>query len=262
LIIIPLFGFQESHLHYSSSNNALTSMAQLDDNTGFILEKKIEIWIRMLKSEPSVTEKDTEELKTHLLDLIDQLKEKGLDDEEAFLVASKRMGTLSELGNDFLEANNPILQIRRSVLILGGVLVYFLLFHFIESSSKLMLIVSIYGGLDAFTGSQWVYRYMIGWHLIVILFVVSIYFFENKVINFIENVRLKPKHTIFLLLTTFFLAILNISGTPIIRNMVNKDRFIISYLITHYRDFGYTFPLIVCIGFIIIYFKYYKIAKF
>jgi len=237
-------------------------MPQTEESFEFELQKQIENWVRRLKSEPSFTESDIEELKSHLLDLIDQLREKGLDDEEAFLVASKRMGTIPDLESDFREANNPILQIRRSALILAGVLVYFLLYHFIESSSKLMLMVSIYGGLDAYTGSQWVYKYLISWHLIVIFFITSIYFLENKVINFIENVRLKPKHTIFLLLTTFFLAIINISGTPIIKNMVNKERYIISYLFIHYRDFGYTFPLIVCVGFIIIYFKYYKIAKF
>ena len=49
----------------------------------FDIQKQIKSWESKIKTEPSITESDAEELKSHLLDLIDTLKDAGLDDQEA-----------------------------------------------------------------------------------------------------------------------------------------------------------------------------------
>ncbi len=64
----------------------------MDSDKDFNIQKQIDSWESKIKTDPSITESDAEELKIHLLDLIETLKDTGLDDQEAFLVASKRMG--------------------------------------------------------------------------------------------------------------------------------------------------------------------------
>jgi hypothetical protein len=237
-------------------------MPQVEKNMEFDLQQQIDIWTRKIKSEPSITESDSEELRSHLLDMIDQLKETGLDDEEAFWVASRRMGTSTDWGGAYKEANNPIIQIRRSALILAGVLVYFLFYHFIEFSSRLLLAIFLHEGVDGNLSVYWVSRYLLGSHFVIVLLLTSIYFLENRVISFIENIKLKPKHTILLLITTFILAIMNTRLSAIVKNLMNKDPFLIDYFIHIYRNFDYSFPLTVCLSFILIYSKYYKTAKY
>ena len=63
----------------------------MDKADQFNLQKNIEQWKNHVKTEPSVTESDLEELHSHLTDTIDDLRNCGLDDEEAFMVAVKRM---------------------------------------------------------------------------------------------------------------------------------------------------------------------------
>jgi len=228
----------------------------------FNLKEQVDIWIKKLKSDPSITEADAEELQGHLMDLIDQLKEKGLDDDEAFLIASRRLGTTADWGDDFRIVNNPILQMRRSVIIMGGVLLYFLIYFFILSSSKLLFVFLLNKEVTGYIAVQWISRYLITMHFIFILLFTSIMILEKKVVTFIEEIKLKPKHTIVLLLATFVFAIVNSCFSPVIRNMLNNDRLFIDRFYHIYKYFDFSFPLIICLGFIVIYFKYYKIAKF
>ena len=73
----------------------------MESNNEFNLQEQIDHWLSKIKSEPSITESDSEELKSHLLDSIDKLKYSGLNDEEAFWVASRRIGTTVDWEEDY-----------------------------------------------------------------------------------------------------------------------------------------------------------------
>ncbi len=227
----------------------------------FNLEKQVTVWYQHVNSQTGITQADAEELKTHLLDLTDDLKATGLDDEEAFWVASKRMGSIYDWRSDYLEANKPVMQLRKSLIILAGVLAYFLLYHFINCSSKLAFIILLHYQVDGYIGINWISKYLIAIHLMVIVFVSSIYLFEQKTVSFIENIRLKPKYALYLLLTSIFLSLLNTCLYPIIKNMTLSDRMIFSHLHHLFIYLDYTFPLLICASFTILYAKYYKKAK-
>ncbi len=233
----------------------------MEKDGDFDLDTQVTVWYKHLNSQTEVTEADAEELKTHLLDLIDELKAAGLDNEEAFWVASKRMGKTSDLGSIYTDINKPIVQIRRSLVILAGVLAYFLLYHFINCSSKLLYIVLLYSKINGYVAVSWISKYLIAIHLMVIIFVASIYYFEQKTISFVENIKLKPKHTFYLLLTAVVLSILNTCLYPIIKNMTLSDRTIFGHLHHIYIYFDFIFPLIICACFTILYTKYYRKAK-
>lgn len=65
------------------------------------LEKRIDEWRTSLQKQPAIESVDVEELEDHLRNQIDILVKAGLDDDEAFFVAVKRMGDLNTISREF-----------------------------------------------------------------------------------------------------------------------------------------------------------------
>ena len=65
------------------------------------LEKQIEAWRAHLRRSRAITGSDAEELEDHLRERIASLGAVGLSDDEAFLVAVKRMGAIDALTREF-----------------------------------------------------------------------------------------------------------------------------------------------------------------
>lgn len=65
------------------------------------LEKQIAQWRAYLLRRRTMNAPDVDELESHLRDQVAALTETGLSDEEAFLVAVKRMGSIDELSREF-----------------------------------------------------------------------------------------------------------------------------------------------------------------
>jgi hypothetical protein len=64
-------------------------------------ERQIEAWRTHLRRSRAVTAADAEELEDHLREQIASLRAQGLSDEEAFLVAVRRMGAVDDLTREF-----------------------------------------------------------------------------------------------------------------------------------------------------------------
>jgi hypothetical protein len=65
------------------------------------LEQKIGEWRAWVQRREAIHTTDVDELEDHLREQIETLSEAGLDDDEAFLVAVKRMGDLDSLSREF-----------------------------------------------------------------------------------------------------------------------------------------------------------------
>lgn len=65
------------------------------------LEADIARWRSHLSSAPALVDRDLDELEGHLRDQIADLMEKGLDREEAFFVAVRRIGRFDELSREY-----------------------------------------------------------------------------------------------------------------------------------------------------------------
>jgi hypothetical protein len=65
------------------------------------LESQISEWRAYMLRRRELHRTDTEELEDHLRDRITELHDAGLTDDEAFLIAVKRMGSLDELSREF-----------------------------------------------------------------------------------------------------------------------------------------------------------------
>src|SRR5512137_1664811 len=65
------------------------------------LEKQIEAWRAHLRNSPTITSQDAAELEDHLREQVASLGADGLSDDEAFLVAVKRMGAIDALTREY-----------------------------------------------------------------------------------------------------------------------------------------------------------------
>ena len=65
------------------------------------VERQIEAWRNHLRKSRTITSQDRAELEDHLREQITSLRADGLSDDEAFLVAVKRMGAINALTREF-----------------------------------------------------------------------------------------------------------------------------------------------------------------
>jgi hypothetical protein len=233
----------------------------MEVNNSYNLTEKVNDWAESLRTRPTLTESDVEEMKSHLYDSFEALMEKGLSEEEAFILAKMRMGDSPGLDEAFREANQPVIQMRRSLSILAGVLVYFAAYFFILSTSKLLLILLLQMETGANEAVLWVSRYLVTWHFIFLLALLSIYFLENKTVVFLERVNFSPKNTVIFLAGVIVIALVEQSLLPVVKNMMDDVPVSRSNLLHYYNYFQLTFPFLMCMGFIFIYSKYYKKTK-
>jgi len=82
---------------------------------GFELEAEVRKWRDYLRGTGSVGSADLEELETHLRDGLDELSGCGLDGEEAFLIAVRRLGSVTAVGEEFAKVTSENLW-RQMVL--------------------------------------------------------------------------------------------------------------------------------------------------
>ncbi len=70
------------------------------------IERRIDEWRGRLSLAGHLSAERLAELETHLRDSMDELKNRGLDEEEAFIVAIRRVGNLDELAGEFARAGS------------------------------------------------------------------------------------------------------------------------------------------------------------
>jgi hypothetical protein len=94
----------------------------MGDYTMFNVDENIRQWRRELNNAEVCHSSDLEELELHLRDEMSHLGDKGLSDEEAFMVASRRLGNKEHLTSEFAKVNTHTLFARRLLWVCVGVL--------------------------------------------------------------------------------------------------------------------------------------------
>jgi hypothetical protein len=77
----------------------------MENQTRYDLNAAIENWRNELAAQPNLASDDRRELETHLRDTIAGFQQRGLNDEESFWLARKRVGQPQQLGEEFVKAN-------------------------------------------------------------------------------------------------------------------------------------------------------------
>jgi len=111
----------------------------METQTRFDLNAAIENWRAELAAQSDLTTDMRRELETHLQDSIVGLRQHGLNEEEAFLVARKRVGKPGQLGEECLKADPAAVWRERVFWMTLAVLLIWL---WSSSSAYIAVIVS------------------------------------------------------------------------------------------------------------------------
>lgn len=93
----------------------------MEHTTPYSLETAIQRWRAELAQSPAFSEENLNELESHLRDLMARLQGNGLSEEEAFWVATKRVGTRPVLEKEFGKINASAVWWRRLLWMLVGI---------------------------------------------------------------------------------------------------------------------------------------------
>ena len=107
----------------------------METSNQFQLEIAIEDYLQNLQVKGNYTPDDIMELKTHLLDEVDDLKKLQLDEEEAFMIARKRLGKEDILCNEYKKVNGNVFY-NRDLFVMVLSICTFLLFSYLYTISQ------------------------------------------------------------------------------------------------------------------------------
>jgi hypothetical protein len=85
----------------------------METPTSFDLNRAIQQWRENLAQSPAIRAENLDELETHLRDSVATLQARGLSADEAFLIATKRVGSGALLGKEFGKVNNVNVWVER-----------------------------------------------------------------------------------------------------------------------------------------------------
>lgn len=98
----------------------------MENQARFDLNAAIENWRNELAGQPNLASDDRRELETHLRDAITGFQQRGLNDEESFWLARRRVGQPQQLGEEFVKANPAKVWRERVFWMASAILLAFL----------------------------------------------------------------------------------------------------------------------------------------
>jgi hypothetical protein len=98
----------------------------MENQTRFDLNAAIENWRQELAAQPNLAPDDRRELETHLRDAIAGFQQRGLNDEESFWLARRRIGQPWQLAEEFVKASPIVIWRERAFWIVLSLAVFHL----------------------------------------------------------------------------------------------------------------------------------------
>jgi hypothetical protein len=92
----------------------------METRTEFDLNAAIERWRNNLRQSPSIRPENLNELETHLRDSVTAFRKAALSEEEAFLIAARRLGGATTLEPEFAKVNGREVWLSRLLWMLVG----------------------------------------------------------------------------------------------------------------------------------------------
>lgn len=93
----------------------------METTTPFDLNSEIARWRQTLSQSPAIRVDNLDELESHLRDTVEELEGKGLSTEEAFVLATRRLGPTKPIEAEFAKVNASGVWLHRVLWMLIGV---------------------------------------------------------------------------------------------------------------------------------------------
>lgn len=226
----------------------------MENNRDSTLSEPVDQWINKINASSSLTVSDSEELKSHILDTIDELKSSGLDDAAAFEVASMRIGKNFDFEEEYAQANSDTLLTRKIILIFSGIMFYFLLYFSMMVSYKLIFLN--FHDIIKPAKMRWdIIYYLIGYHLIVGTLTILISVKRKKIFRKIETLKIRPIHITILIFSIFSLAFYDFQLVQIIKDEVPRNYLTDAHYYWTMAYSSYSFPFVMAVCLLIIIWK-------
>lgn len=153
----------------------------------FDLNKSILNWRKNLKFNDSFTNENIDELESHLNEQIRDLTEAGLNDEEAYWIAQKRIGCINALSIEFEKINIWEGIRKRLFWMIIGFIALGIITHTINIINSLSYAVCIYFDINLLTWTYIIYGLQIS--AIVLMFSFATWLFTEKSNKFLDKVN-------------------------------------------------------------------------
>ena len=111
----------------------------METQTRYDLNAAIESWRLELAAQPNLTAEVRRELETHLRDAIAGFQQRGLNDEESFWLARRRVGQPQQLGEEFVKADPAAVWRERIFWMALGIIVFWQLTLMLTDAARIAL---------------------------------------------------------------------------------------------------------------------------
>lgn len=120
----------------------------MENSALFDLNEAVRRWRERLIGLRAFGADDLEELETHLREAVSELQAGGLSQEEAFLVATERLGSDGRLAEEFAKTNARRIWTGRAMCMLGGVVAGLVMKALVEFGLGFVYYFSLWRGLN------------------------------------------------------------------------------------------------------------------
>src|SRR5688572_2543553 len=124
----------------------------MENETRFDLNAAVARWRKNLRTSPAIRLQDIEELEGHLRDSTQALHSRGLTLEEAFVIASKRLGPREELEREYGKLNVRDVWLHRILWMLLGLLI----FSLVARCSNIITAPLVHLALSSSMSAHWI----------------------------------------------------------------------------------------------------------
>jgi hypothetical protein len=188
----------------------------------FNLENTISEWKRRVQQAESVTQDNVDELEEHLREAISGFIQKGLTEEEAFQVASMRLGEHAVLSKEYGKVNGTTVWRRRILWMLFGYVGGIALASGISGFSSCVSTLSAYLGYSGWpAGAAAVIAGLVSWTMAISL----MYFRTRKNVDAPENDFISAGWLAVMVAVIVTGASIRLVGNSLHAQMVSSDQF-------------------------------------
>jgi hypothetical protein len=106
-----------------------SSTKSMGDQAMFNLMTEIAAWRKTILETKTCTSNDLNELESHLVEEVEQLKTQSLTEQEAFMIATSRIGKPVEIAGEFAKLNKRTVSCSRILWACFAVVAYFAIFR-------------------------------------------------------------------------------------------------------------------------------------
>lgn len=227
----------------------------MDNSTEFMLDEALAQWENSNFSQTNLLPSDREEFKDHILNTIDELKNSGLSDEEAFVIAQMRFGEKPIWGDEMQAQNEDNFQLKKVILLFTGVFAYIFSLYFILCLDKLLMLFlnTVNDNIGVNIGITKNFLYIV--FFLTIFSIVALFYRYKPTIAFFNRLRIKPIHIILFVALMLFTVLFEWYLIPqiaiSIKNITWRNLFYY-----HERNFKFVYLLTTGIGYIVLFYRF------